>query len=139
MPFCGTLDPSQACGRSDCVANRRWVRLCLLSNAMGSNATGISLSTLDLTDLLNLYDHNLFVQAYRQTAVYWNPATRLSDLSIEELVFRNSPCNPPGRTSAGALARVGRSRPRPQSSAGQVLHLPYWGIRYTRVPCFQRA
>jgi tetratricopeptide (TPR) repeat protein len=40
-----------------------------------------------LADLQSLYDRNRFLEAFRQSAGYWNSPVRLEDLSLEELIL----------------------------------------------------
>jgi len=40
-----------------------------------------------LRQVQDLYDRNLFLQAFRETAEYWQPSTDLQQLTTEELVF----------------------------------------------------
>ena len=40
-----------------------------------------------LADLQRLYDTNRFLDAFHQSADYWNPARRLDDLSCDELIL----------------------------------------------------
>ena len=40
-----------------------------------------------LTELQQLYDSNRFLDAFRQSAEYWQPSTSIEDLSVEELIL----------------------------------------------------
>lgn len=40
-----------------------------------------------LSEIQALYDRNLYLDAFRESAEYWNSAIRLEDLSLEELVL----------------------------------------------------
>ncbi len=42
---------------------------------------------ISLAGLQTLYDQNRFLEAFRQSAEYWKPSTRLHDLSSEELIL----------------------------------------------------
>lgn len=44
-------------------------------------------TAISLSDVQDLYEQNRFVDAYRQTAPYWNGSRGLADLSSEELVL----------------------------------------------------
>ena len=51
----------------------------------------------ELRKIQDLYDRNLFLQAYQQSADYWSPSTSLKCLSTDELIL--------GGRLAGALRR----------------------------------
>jgi hypothetical protein len=40
-----------------------------------------------LTNLQQLYDDNRFLDAFQQSAEYWEPSTSIPNLSVEELIF----------------------------------------------------
>jgi len=42
---------------------------------------------ISATDIQRLYDRNRFLDAYRESSDYWKPSTRITDLSIHELIL----------------------------------------------------
>src|SRR4249920_3600014 len=54
---------------------------------MDSAFSGSSKPRVLLYRLLDLYDRNLFLDAFRQSAEYWKPSVCLAALSVDELIF----------------------------------------------------
>ena len=50
-------------------------------------STGSAKSILSIEKMQSLYDRKLFLDAFQQSAAYWNPSVRLADLSARELVL----------------------------------------------------
>ena len=79
-----------------------------------------------------LYERNLFLQAYQECQSYWHTGTRLSDLSIEELVLGSRLAS---RLGGSKLSRwLGREARRREPSNPKVRyftsHLEMRGRRY---------
>ena len=52
-----------------------------------SSATQPSRDQSLLDKLTDLYERGRFLEAYRESAVYWGRSTRLEDISIDELIL----------------------------------------------------
>src|SRR5580698_796663 len=50
-------------------------------------STGSTKPILSVERLQDLYDRNLFLRAFQQSAEYWNSSVRLEDLSTAELIL----------------------------------------------------
>jgi predicted Zn-dependent protease len=53
----------------------------------GTSAVNVGKPSLELPKLQGLYDRNLFLQAFQETAGYWNPEVPLDAMSTAELVL----------------------------------------------------
>jgi len=58
-----------------------------VAQTRGVSNTEVSRPLVDLPKLQNLYDRNLFTQAFHEASKYWNESTRLDHLSTDELIF----------------------------------------------------
>ena len=54
---------------------------------MNFTSSGSAKAILAVERAQELYDRNLFLDAFAQTAEYWKPSIHLEDLSVAELVL----------------------------------------------------
>ncbi|MCU1332012.1 MAG: hypothetical protein JWM08_1004 [Candidatus Angelobacter sp.] len=54
---------------------------------MNLSSSGSARSILAVQRIQELYDRNLFLDAFAQTAEYWNPSVRFESLSVAELIL----------------------------------------------------